>query len=287
MPVLALGDQAEVRRGEPVAVMGSPVGLIGSITTGVASYVGRTVSYYMPDGRLVTIPDMVQTSAAVNPGNSGGAMINLRGELIGVPSVKLAGLAYEGLAFAIGVRTVREVLAAAGIQLAPKPEMYRPDYESLGWHITAAEHTRAGPVRYLVLHHEGSKTASGSNALAIHRWYLTRTDGDYAATGYHGLFERDGRIAEGRPLWAVGAHAARKGGPDYNPESIAGCLVGNMSLGPPTDEEWQSAVAWFRWLRVLWPDAGIRGHRELPGLSTDCPGSSVNMDAFRRAVEGR
>lgn len=284
MPVLPLGDPAAVRRAEPVAVLGSPVGLIGSVSVGVVSYAGRSMTYEIPPGRRVTIADMIQTDAAINPGNSGGAMVNLRGELIGIPSCKLAGLAYEGLGFAIGVRTLREVLEYAGIRLAPKPTMYRPDYERYGWHITPAAHTRPGPVKYLVVHHEGGVTAEGSSALDIHRWYLSRTDDKYAATGYHAHVERDGRIAEGRPLWAVGAHAARKGGPDYNPESLGLCIVGNLDLAPPAEGQLDAAVAWLRWASLLHSTAQVVGHGELPAMATNCPGRGLDMDSLRRRL---
>ncbi len=286
MPVLPLGDQAQIARGQPVAAFGSPVGLIGTVTTGVVSYAGRTISYYLPDGRLVTIPDMIQTDAPINPGNSGGALVNLRGELIGIPSVKLAHLAYEGLAFAIGIQTVRAAVDVAGIRLAPKPEMYRPDYESLGWYVTAAKHTRPGAVRWLVVHHEGSPTPDGSDALGIHRWYMTRPDDEYAGIGYHAVVEQDGRLAEGRPLWAVGAHAARKGGPNYNPESLALCFSGNLNMRPPTPAQWAAGVALLRWWQLLWPEAVIKGHGELPELSTDCPGRYLDMNLLRQTVWG-
>lgn len=106
MPVLALGNPDEVRRGMPVLVAGSPVGYIGSVSAGIISYIGRYVQYEQDDGTVVTIPDALQTDAPINPGNSGGAMVDLKGRLIGVPSVKLVHEAIEGLGFCIGLETI-------------------------------------------------------------------------------------------------------------------------------------------------------------------------------------
>lgn len=158
------------------------------------------------------------------------------------------------------------------------PETYRPDYESIAWHITEA-HRFKHPVNLLVLHHEGSPTIEGSNALAIHRWYLTRPDAEYGATGYHAVIERDGRIAEGRPLWAVGAHAR-----GYNHRAWGACMVGNCDLAPPTGEQMASAVRLFRWWSHLLGAPQMEGHRFLPGMVTECPGRHVDMDGFRRRV---
>ena len=115
MPVLPLGDPAAVRKGEPVLVAGSPVGLIGTVTQGIVSYVGRRMTWQFGDHRP-TVPDLIQTDAPINPGNSGGALVNRRGELIGVPSIKLINTAYEGLGFAIGMATVQTALKKAGIR---------------------------------------------------------------------------------------------------------------------------------------------------------------------------
>ena len=291
MPVLPLGDSFGIKKAEPVAVLGSPMGLVGSVSVGIVSALGRRMSYEIGAGRKAVIPDMIQTDAAINPGNSGGALVNLRGELIGIPSMKLAHLALEGLGFCIGLDSIRQVLRDAGIELAPKPVMTRPDYERYGWYITAASHTMQRPVRYLVVHHEGHKTnPEGSSALDIHRWQITpKAQGGpgYAAIGYHAAAERNGELAEGRPLWAIGAHAAKVGGPDYNPESLGICIIGNLDQVPPTDVQLASTVAWLRWQKLLHPQAQIVGHQELPQMATSCPGKHLDMNALRAQVERR
>lgn len=82
------GDTDEVEVGQIVLAMGSPLGLSSSVTQGIVSAVGRTVSESRSGGGTgATLADMVQTSAAINPGNSGGALVNLDSEVIGIPTL--------------------------------------------------------------------------------------------------------------------------------------------------------------------------------------------------------
>ncbi|MGN5479423.1 trypsin-like peptidase domain-containing protein [Cupriavidus basilensis] len=77
LPKLTLGDSDKVRAGEWVLAIGSPFGLDNSVTAGIVSAKGRDTGDYLP---------FIQTDVAVNPGNSGGPLINLRGEVIGINS---------------------------------------------------------------------------------------------------------------------------------------------------------------------------------------------------------
>ena len=82
------GDSSQVAVGQIVLAMGSPLGLSSSVTQGIVSAVGRTVSESTSDGGTgATIANMVQTSAAINPGNSGGALVNLDSQVIGIPTL--------------------------------------------------------------------------------------------------------------------------------------------------------------------------------------------------------
>ncbi|MEU0412678.1 trypsin-like peptidase domain-containing protein [Streptomyces griseorubiginosus] len=108
------GDSAKVAVGQIVLAMGSPLGLSSSVTQGIVSATGRTVSEGGSDGGTgATIPNMVQTSAAINPGNSGGALVNLDGQVIGIPTLAAidpnVGSAAPGIGFAIPVSMVRTV----------------------------------------------------------------------------------------------------------------------------------------------------------------------------------
>ncbi len=102
----ALGDAEDLHVGQLVVAVGSPFGLSSTITTGVVSALGRT-------GVGVTnYENFIQTDAAVNPGNSGGPLVNLRGEVVGV-NTAIAGVARQnaGIGFAIPVDVVKEITA--------------------------------------------------------------------------------------------------------------------------------------------------------------------------------
>jgi S1-C subfamily serine protease len=110
-----LGDSSEVQVGQIVLAMGSPLGLSSSVTQGIVSATGRTVSETAEAGGTgATIANMIQTSAAINPGNSGGALVDLDGEVIGIPTLaasdpSLNGSAAAGIGFAIPSSMVRTV----------------------------------------------------------------------------------------------------------------------------------------------------------------------------------
>ncbi|MGV9456014.1 S1C family serine protease [Streptomyces sp. NPDC003635] len=108
------GDSSKVEVGQIVLAMGSPLGLSSSVTQGIVSATGRTVTEGGSGGTGATIGNMVQTSAAINPGNSGGALVNLDGEVIGIPTLAatdpdLGGSAAPGIGFAIPSSMVRTV----------------------------------------------------------------------------------------------------------------------------------------------------------------------------------
>ena len=101
------GSSADVEVGQIVLAMGNPLGLASSVTQGIVSAVGRSVS----EGEgLATLGNLVQTSAAINPGNSGGALVGLDGEVIGIPTLAArepeAGHQAPGIGFAIPAATV-------------------------------------------------------------------------------------------------------------------------------------------------------------------------------------
>ena len=98
-------DSSQLRPGEIVLAMGSPLGLQSSVTDGIVSAVGRTVSE--PNG--FTLPNVIQTSAAINPGNSGGALVDIHGRVVGIPTLaardeQLGGSA-PGIGFGIASNT--------------------------------------------------------------------------------------------------------------------------------------------------------------------------------------
>ncbi|CAL9403478.1 hypothetical protein SUDANB58_01497 [Streptomyces sp. enrichment culture] len=109
------GDSAKVEVGQIVLAMGSPLGLSSSVTQGIVSATGRTVTGSGDGGGTgATLANMVQTSAAINPGNSGGALVNLDGQVVGIPTLAatdpgLEGSTAPGIGFAIPASTVRKI----------------------------------------------------------------------------------------------------------------------------------------------------------------------------------
>ncbi|WP_422745040.1 S1C family serine protease [Mycobacterium sp. WMMD1722] len=83
---ITLGSSADLRVGQDVVAIGSPLGLEGTVTTGIISALNRPVAAGGDTKNQNTVLDAIQTDAAINPGNSGGALVNMNGELVGVNS---------------------------------------------------------------------------------------------------------------------------------------------------------------------------------------------------------
>ncbi|HVY52340.1 MAG TPA: trypsin-like peptidase domain-containing protein [Devosia sp.] len=101
-----LGDSQMLRRGQMAIAIGNPLGFESTVTAGVISALGRSLR--APSGR--PIEDVIQTDAALNPGNSGGALASSLGEVIGVNTAMIAGA--QGICFAVASNTVQLVLTA-------------------------------------------------------------------------------------------------------------------------------------------------------------------------------
>ena len=105
LPAVPLGRSSELRIGDVVLAIGNPYGLTKTVTQGIVSAVGRASL------RLMTFENFIQTDAAINEGNSGGALINTAGELVGINTAVLAqDIGTEGISFAIPVDLVRGVV---------------------------------------------------------------------------------------------------------------------------------------------------------------------------------
>ncbi len=105
LPVAPLGDSARVRPGETAIAIGNPLGLDNTVTAGIISAIQRTNA--VGEGQRVPY---IQTDAAVNPGNSGGPLINDRGQVIGI-NTAIRQAPGAGLSFAIPINTARKIAA--------------------------------------------------------------------------------------------------------------------------------------------------------------------------------
>jgi putative serine protease PepD len=134
LKVAKFGDSNETNIGEIVLAMGNPLGLTDSVTQGIISATGRTVSANESGGTTL-ITSAIQTSAAINPGNSGGALVDLEDQVIGIPTLAArlpeAGGAAPGIGFAIPSNTVRNIAD----QLIKSGKVTNSDRATLG--ITA------------------------------------------------------------------------------------------------------------------------------------------------------
>jgi len=86
LKAIAMGSSNSVQVGQPVVVLGAPLGLSGTVTSGIVSALDRTVEVPAENDSSALLVSAVQTDAAINPGNSGGALVNCSGELIGIPT---------------------------------------------------------------------------------------------------------------------------------------------------------------------------------------------------------
>lgn len=86
LKAIAMGSSGSVEIGQPVVALGAPLGLSGTVTSGIVSALDRTVEVPAESDGNALLVGAVQTDAAINPGNSGGALVNCSGQLVGVPS---------------------------------------------------------------------------------------------------------------------------------------------------------------------------------------------------------
>ena len=113
LKVVEMAIPDDILIGEPVIALGNPYGLSSSISTGVISAIHRDL--FTPQGQLV-FKDLIQTDTAINPGSSGGALLNMEGKLIGINQI--VAQQAQGIGFAIPIKTIKPLL-----------EEFRKNYE--------------------------------------------------------------------------------------------------------------------------------------------------------------
>ena len=113
LPYIAYGNSNEVNVGEWVIAVGNPYNLTSTVTAGIVSAKGRDINILRGDRKtgVSAIESFIQTDAAVNPGNSGGALVNVKGELIGInTAIQSQTGSYTGYSFAIPINIVKKVI---------------------------------------------------------------------------------------------------------------------------------------------------------------------------------
>ena len=126
----SFGRSASVRVGEIVLAMGNPLGLTGTVTDGIVSATGRTVSE--GQGSSAVLISAIQTSAPINPGNSGGALADLAGQVIGIPTLAAADPQLGGAAAGIGFAIPSDTVTGIAGQLIATGKVSNSGRASLG-----------------------------------------------------------------------------------------------------------------------------------------------------------
>ncbi len=106
LPIIPMGDSDDLKLGEWVLAIGNPFGLTSTITAGIVSAKGRSI----PSGDEFKIESFIQTDAVVNPGNSGGALVDINGDLVGINTAIFSQTGtYAGYSFAVPVNMVKKI----------------------------------------------------------------------------------------------------------------------------------------------------------------------------------
>lgn len=150
---LALGDSDAVVVGDPVVAIGAPLGLVGTVTTGIVSSLHRPVVAGDEEGEGTAFINAIQTDAAINPGNSGGPLVNARGEVVGINSAiaqlpgRLTSAGSIGLGFAIpsnqARRTAEQLIETGRATYPVIGVLLDPEYSGEGVRVFEEDPTDA------------------------------------------------------------------------------------------------------------------------------------------------
>jgi putative serine protease PepD len=210
LPVIDIGTSADLQVGQPVVALGAPLGLSGTVTSGIVSALDRNIHVPGDNGGQALLVSAVQTDASINPGNSGGALVNCSGQLVGVPTAGAVipgsgGGGSIGLGFAIpvdaAIKIADEIIdtgsvthAFFGMGTAPIPQSAAEQAgTSGGLYVSAVQ--PGGPAAQagiapgdIITEIEG---APAVNNTQLETLTLTQKPGDIVTLTY----ERDGHTA--------------------------------------------------------------------------------------------
>jgi putative serine protease PepD len=213
LKAIAMGSSSSVQVGQPVVAIGAPLGLSGTVTSGIVSALNRTVQVPGENDKTALLVSAVQTDASINPGNSGGALVNCSGQLIAVPTAGATVPSASGessggsigLGFAIPVDLAKsisdEIIATGrvthaffGIQTAPiPPEAAAQAGVPEGLFVQAV--TPGGPAAKAGLRADDVITSingkSATSNIQLQELTITKKPGDTVSIGYN----RAGRSA--------------------------------------------------------------------------------------------
>jgi putative serine protease PepD len=202
LKVISLGSSSSVKVGQPVVAIGAPLGLSGTVTSGIISALDRTVEVPGENDKSALLVSAVQTDASINPGNSGGALVDCEGHLVGVPTAGAAvpnsGGGSIGLGFAIPVdlakRIADEIISTGsathayfGLQTVPIPPA-AAEQAGLPEGLFVQAVTAGGPAATAGLHPEDVITKidgePATSNIQLQELTLTKKPGDTVSIAY-------------------------------------------------------------------------------------------------------
>lgn len=149
LSVATLGDSSKLRVGQEVLAIGNPLGITQTVTNGIISALGRTVS----EGQNgATIPNAIQTDAPINPGNSGGALVDLQGNVIGIPTLAAIDPEFRTPANGVGFAIPSNRVQFIAPQIIETGKVTHTGRAALGVRVTSVDATLAAQDHLAVDH---------------------------------------------------------------------------------------------------------------------------------------
>lgn len=214
--IATIGDSSKLKAGDGVIAIGNALGYGQSVTTGIISATGRKITMQSSDGATTVTNSFIQTDAAINSGNSGGALLDMNGNLIGINSAKIATTGVEGMGYAIPISDVEKIIGDLMVrQTRDKVDAKKQGFLGItGADVTSSDNETFGiPVGVFV-----SSVTQGlaADKAGIKKGYvITKFDG-YSVTTIAQLQERLQYYKEGEKVTVVAYTPAESGYKEKN-----------------------------------------------------------------------